>query len=54
MVRTVPLAGKVMGTVFWNAEEFILIDLLLKWETIIVAHYVQMLRKCSVLFVKSA
>jgi hypothetical protein len=26
--RTVPLASKVMGTVFWDAKGFILVDLL--------------------------
>jgi hypothetical protein len=43
-----------MGTVFWVSEGCILVEFLLKRETINMAHYVQMLKKTDVPFVKSA
>jgi hypothetical protein len=41
--RTVPLADKVMGIVSWDSEGCILVDFLLKGETINMVHYFQML-----------
>jgi hypothetical protein len=44
--RTIPSAGKIMGTVFWNSEGCILLlDLLPKGETINAARYVDMLKE---------
>jgi hypothetical protein len=43
--KTVPSAGKVMGTVFWESEECILVDFLEKGKTINAARYVQTLNK---------
>jgi len=41
------LADKCMETIFWNTEGCILVDFLLKGETINTACYVQTLRKVS-------
>jgi len=38
--KTVPSAGKVMGTVFWKTEGCMLVDFLEKGETINAARYV--------------
>ncbi|PNF27435.1 hypothetical protein B7P43_G16882 [Cryptotermes secundus] len=43
--KTVPSAVKVMRTVFWDAEGFILAEFLEPGQTISVAHYAQMLHK---------
>jgi len=43
--KTVPSAGKVMGTVFWDAEGLILAEFLEPGQTITAAHYVQTLHK---------
>ncbi|PNF41780.1 hypothetical protein B7P43_G02607, partial [Cryptotermes secundus] len=43
--KTIPSAAKVMGTVFWDAEGFILVKFLEPGQTIDAAHYVQMLHK---------
>ncbi|PNF20339.1 hypothetical protein B7P43_G13210 [Cryptotermes secundus] len=43
--KTVPSAVKVMGTVFWDAEGFILAEFLEPRQTINAARYVQMLYK---------
>jgi len=43
--KTMPSAKKIMGTVFWDAEECILIEFLESRKTINAAHYVQTLLK---------
>ncbi|PNF21974.1 hypothetical protein B7P43_G17875, partial [Cryptotermes secundus] len=43
--KTVPSAAKVMSTVFWDAEGFILAKFLEPGQTINAARYVQMLHK---------
>ncbi|PNF39637.1 hypothetical protein B7P43_G05674 [Cryptotermes secundus] len=43
--KTVPSALKVMGTVFWDAEGFILAEFLEPGQTINAARYVQTLHK---------
>jgi len=43
--KTMPLAKKIMGTVFWDAEGCILIEFLEPGKTINAAHYVQTLLK---------
>ncbi|PNF18373.1 hypothetical protein B7P43_G13494 [Cryptotermes secundus] len=43
--KTVPSAAKVKGTVFWDAEGFILAKFLEPGQTINAAHYVQTLHK---------
>ena len=43
--KTVPSAKKIMGTVFWDAEGYILIDFLGPGKTINASDYVQTLRK---------
>ena len=43
--KTMPLAKKIMGTVFWDAEGCILIEFLEHGKTINAAHYVQTLLK---------
>ena len=40
-----PSAAKVIGTVFWDAEGFILAEFLERGQTIIAARYVQTLHK---------
>jgi hypothetical protein len=52
--RTMPLTSKVIRTVFWDAKGFILVDLLLKGETINMAHYVQTLKKMKCALHESA
>jgi histone-lysine N-methyltransferase SETMAR len=41
----VPLAKKIMGTVFWDTKECFLFELLEPGKTINAAHYVQTLSK---------
>jgi hypothetical protein len=41
--RTIPLAGKNIGTVFWDAKGCILVNLLPRNKTIKAVHYLQML-----------
>ena len=41
----VPSAAKVMGTVFWDAEGFILVESLERGQTITATRYVQTLHK---------
>jgi hypothetical protein len=43
--KTVPSAGKITGTIFWDSEGCILIDFLENGETINAARYVQTLNK---------
>jgi hypothetical protein len=44
-LNTVPLAGKLMGTVFWDSEGCKLFNFLKKGDTINAARYVQTLTK---------
>jgi len=48
--KTVPLAAKVMGTVFWDAEGLILAEFLEPGQTITAARYVQTLHKLRCVF----
>ena len=41
--KTQPSAGKVMATVFWNAQGVIMLDFLAKKSTITVAYYANLL-----------
>jgi hypothetical protein len=43
--KTIPLAGNVIETVFWDAKGYILLDFLPRKETISKVFYVQMLQK---------
>jgi hypothetical protein len=43
--KTIPSAYKTMETVFWDAEGSILLEFVPQEETIIAAHYLQMLQK---------
>ena len=41
--KTQPSAGKVMATVFWDAQGVIMLDILAKKRTITVAYYANLL-----------
>jgi len=43
--RSVPSAGKVMASVFWDAEDILFIDYLEKGETIIGEYYSSLLTR---------
>ena len=43
--KTQPSAGKVMATVFWDAQGVIMLDFLAKKSTITVAYYVNLLNQ---------
>jgi hypothetical protein len=43
--RTIPLDGKIMGLVIWDAKGQILVDFLPRKVTVNAVHYVQTLQK---------
>ena len=52
--KTQPSAGKVMATVFWNAQGVIMLDFLVKKSTITVAYYANLLGQLRMWSVKNA
>jgi hypothetical protein len=50
--RSVPSAGKVMATVFWNAEGILFVDYLKKSKTITGEYYSKLLTRLDEKFVR--